>query len=75
MSYSFQLGRRSKNEGGDDFLPSSDQDEELDEFDDIGEGEEEEDVVEDEEALDEELDFDKPHFRRLGLDYEEEEDE
>ncbi len=70
MNVDFQLSRRTKNSGGDDFLPS-DQDEDLDEFDEIGE----EDVVEDEEALDEELNFDKPHFRRLGLDYEEEDDE
>ena len=73
MSYGFQLARRSKNGSGDEFLPSSDQDEEMDEFEDIGE--EEEDSVEEEEGLDEELDFDKPHFHRLGLDYEEEEEE
>jgi hypothetical protein len=73
MNYSLQLGRKPKGSGGDGFLPVSDQDEELDEFDDIGE--EEEDLVEDEESLDEELNFDKPHFHRLGLDYEEEEEE
>jgi len=72
MKYSFQLSRRAKS-GGDDFLSTSDQDDELDEFDDIVE--EEEDLVEEEEGLDEELNFDKPHFRRLGLDYEEEDDE
>ncbi|MDR3001879.1 MAG: hypothetical protein LBU89_11520 [Fibromonadaceae bacterium] len=67
-----QLGRRPKG-GGGDFLPVSDQDDDLDEFDDL---EEEEDLMEEEEeALDEELNFDKPHFRRLGLDYEEEEEE
>jgi hypothetical protein len=71
MNYSLQLGRKPK--GGDGFLPASEQDEDLDEFDDIGD--EEEDLMEDEESLDEELNFDKPHFRRLGLDYEEEEEE
>jgi len=73
MNYSLQLGRKPKGSGGDGFLPTSDQDEDLDEFDELGE--EEEDLVEDEESLDEELNFDKPHFRRLGLDYEEEEEE
>jgi len=73
MNYSLQLGRKPKGNGGDGFLPASDQDEDLDEFDELGE--EEEDLVEDEESLDEELNFDKPHFRRLGLDYEEEEEE
>jgi len=73
MNYSLQLGRKPKGGGGDGFLPASDQDEDLDEFDELGE--EEEDVIEDEESLDEELNFDKPHFRRLGLDYEEEEEE
>jgi len=73
MNYSLQPGRRQKGGGSDGFLPISDQDEDLDEFDDIAE--EEEDPIEDEEALDEELNFDKPHFRRLGLDYEEEEEE
>jgi hypothetical protein len=72
MNYSLQCGRRSKGGGSDGFLPISDQDEDLDEFDDLAE--EEDDLVEDEEALDEELNFDKPHFRRLG-DYEEEDEE
>jgi hypothetical protein len=69
----FQMNRRSKNSGRDDFLSVADPDDELDDFEDIDE--EDDDFVEDEEALDEELNFDKPHFRRLGLDYEEEEDE
>ncbi|MCL2260593.1 MAG: hypothetical protein FWC15_04460 [Fibromonadales bacterium] len=73
MKYQLQLGRRPKGGGSDNFLPDTDQDEELDEFEDLGE--EEEDLVEDDEALDEELNFDRPHFRRLGLDYEEEEEE
>jgi hypothetical protein len=72
MKYPLQLGRRPKG-GGDGFLPVSDQDDDLDEFDELGE--EEDELVEEEEALDEELNFDKPHFRRLGLDYEEEEEE
>jgi hypothetical protein len=50
----------------------SDQSDDLEEFDELGE--DEDDLVE-EEALDEELNFDKPHFRRLGPDYEEEEEE
>ena len=73
MNYTMQFGRRPKGGGGDGFLHESDQDEDLDEFDDLGE--ETDDLVEDEEALDEELNFDKPHFRRLGLDYEEEDEE
>jgi len=73
MKYPLQLGRRSKGGGGDSFLPVSDQDEDLDEFDELGE--DDDDLMEEEEALDEELNFDKPHFRRLGLDYEEEEEE
>ena len=73
MKYPLQLGRRPKGSGSDNFLPVSDQDEDLDEFDELGE---EEDLMEEEEeALDEELNFDKPHFRRLGLDYEEEDEE
>ena len=73
MKYPLQLGRRPKGGGSDNFLPDTDQDEELDEFEDLGE--EDDDLVEDDEALDEELNFDRPHFRRLGLDYEEEEEE
>jgi hypothetical protein len=73
MNYYFQLGRRPKGGSSDEFSSMGDQDEDLDEFDEIGE--EEDDLMEEEEALDEELDFDKPHFRRLGLDYEEEEEE
>ena len=73
MSYSLQLGRRPKGGGTDGFLPVADQDEDLDEFDDLVE--DDDDVIEEEEALDEELNFDKPHFRRLGLDYEEEDEE
>ncbi|MCL2206859.1 MAG: hypothetical protein FWB90_02050 [Fibromonadales bacterium] len=72
MKYPLQLGRRPKGGGSDSFLPESDLDEDSDEFEELGE--EEEDMME-EEALDEELNFDKPHFRRLGLDYEEEEEE
>ncbi len=71
MNYTMQFGRRPKGESSSDFLPES-EDDDLDEFDDLVE--EEDDLV-DEEALDEELDFEKPHFHRLGLDYEEEEDE
>jgi hypothetical protein len=73
MKYPLQFGRRAKEGGSDNFLPESDQDEDLDEFDELGE--DDDDFIEEEEALDEELNFDKPHFRRLGLDYEEEEEE
>jgi hypothetical protein len=73
MKHVLQLGRRPKSSGDDNFLPSSGQDDDLDEFEDLVE--EEEDTMEEEDALDEELNFDKPHFRRLGLDYEEEEEE
>ena len=73
MKYPLQFGRRPKGGSSDSFLPVSDQDEDLDEFDELGE--EEEDLMEEEEALDEELNFDRPRFRRLGLDYEEEEEE
>jgi len=72
MKYPLQLGRKPKG-SGDGFLPVSDQSDDLDEFDELGE--DEDDVVEEEEALDEELNFDKPHFNRLGFDYEEEEEE
>jgi len=71
MKHPLQLGRRKG--GGDGFLSVSDHEDDLDEFDELGE--EEEELVEEEDALDEELNFDKPHFRRLGLDYEEEEEE
>jgi hypothetical protein len=71
MRHILQLGRRPKS-GGDSFLSVSDQSDDLDEFDELGE--DEDDLVE-EEALDEELNFDKPHFRRLDADYEEEEEE
>lgn len=72
MKYPLQFGRRPKGGSSDSFLPVSD-DDDLDEFDELDE--EEEDLMDEEEALDEELNFDKPHFRRLGLDYEEEEEE
>jgi hypothetical protein len=72
MKHTLQFGRRPKGSGDDGFLTSSGQDEDLDELDELVE---EEEVEEEEEALDEELNFDKPHFRRLGLDYEEEEEE
>ncbi|GHV13990.1 hypothetical protein AGMMS49938_09370 [Fibrobacterales bacterium] len=69
MKHTLQFGRRTKDDS-DDFLNLPEADEEIDEFTEL-----DEEDAEEEETLDEELNFDKPHFRRdLGLDYDEEED-
>lgn len=70
-TYTLELSRYSKDSSEDSFF-TSDKDDDLEEQDELMEEEEE---FAEESDLDEELNFDKPHFRDLGLDYENEEDE